>query len=159
MTIHGARPQTNQDDTYPGKPEQLKLFMTGKEWKGYVNNSTDGPLETIWPEKEAQARASANQRNAPHGAGTYDSLMEHGYDAKKSVNSPPTIVFETSPSGKQLRRTQSQGHHRVAAAAAIEEDTGKPVYLTPNYVDVTPGARQRQRDARARQQARELEEL
>lgn len=145
MTIHDKRPQQNVDEPYPGKPEQLKLFMTGTEWQGYVNSSTDGPLDVIWPEKEAQARASANQRNAPHGAGTYDSMKEHGYVAQKSVNSPPTIVFETSPSGKTLRRTQSEGHHRVAAAAAVERDTGKPVYLPTNYVDITPGARMRQR--------------
>lgn len=177
MTIHGSRPQQNQDLPYPGKPEQLKLFMTGNEWKSYVTHSTDGPLDRVWPEKEAQARESADQRNAPHGAGVYESMHREGYVGKKSVNSPPTIVYETSPSGKQTRRVQSQGHHRVAAAAAVEDDSvvgqaaaamlGGPadknrprtVYLTPNYIDTTPGARARQREDRARQEAREMGEL
>lgn len=159
MTVHGARPQENKDMSYPGKPEQLKLFMTGTEWQNDVTHSTDGPTDVVWKEKEQQSRASANQRNAPHGAGLYDSMKAEGFNRSKSLNSTPTIVIETNPSGKEYRRTQSEGHHRVAAAAAIERDTGKPVYLPTNYVDITPGARMRQREARARQEARELDEL
>lgn len=157
MTIHDNRPQQNVDEPYPGKPEQLKLFMTGTEWQSQVTHSTDGPIDTVWTEKESQSRAP--KESNVHGAGLYDSMKNEGYLGRKSLNSQPTIVFETSPSGKTLRRTQSEGHHRVAAAAAVERDTGKPVYIPTNYVDITPGARARQREARARQEARELEQL
>lgn len=157
MTIRDKRPQQNVDEPYPGKPEQLKLFMTGKEWKSYATHSTDGPIDTVWTEKEAQSRAP--KESNVHGAGLYDSMKNEGFDVRKSRNSTPTIVFETSPSGKTLRRVQSEGHHRVAAAAAVEKDTGKPVYLPTSYVDTTPGARMRQREARARQEARELDLL
>lgn len=152
--INSNRPNENRDMTYPGKPEQLKLFMSGTEWQDDVTHSTDGPIDTVWKEKEAQSRAPGDQRNAPHGAGLYDSMKEEGFNRSKSLNSTPTIVIEQSPSGKQYRRVQSEGHHRVAAAAAIEKDTGKPVYLPTNYVDITDAARKRKREWKAKDDER-----
>jgi hypothetical protein len=63
-----------------------------------------------------------------------------GFDRGMSAT-PPTIVLEDAPNGKSVRRVQSEGHHRVAAAAAIERDTGKPVFIPTNYVDNTPSGR------------------
>lgn len=123
--------------------DQLRLFMTGKEWKATVTHSTDGPMAEVWEEKEAQARAPRSATNI-HGAGLYDSIKEKGF-VPSQFDSPPTIIFEDSPNGKEVRRVQSEGHHRVAAAAAVEEDTGKPVYMPTNYVDITAGARRRRR--------------
>jgi hypothetical protein len=125
-------------------PEQLKLFMTGQEWKSYATHSTDGPLPRLWEEKEAQARTP--RHDAKHGSGVYDSMKQAGWDPTKSRNSTPTIVFEDSPSGKQVRRVQSEGHHRVAAAAAVEaEKPSNPIYIPTNYVDNTAAARARRR--------------
>lgn len=115
-------------------PNQFKLFMTGTEWKAHVTHSTDGPLDVLWPEKSAQAKGTNG-----HGAGVYQSMLTHGY--VHDPKDPPTIVLEESPSGKEVRRVQSEGHHRVAAAADIETDTGKPVYIPTNYVDNTPAGR------------------
>jgi len=135
-------------------PDQLKLFMTGTEWQDFVTHSTDGPLEHIWPQKEQESRAPA--ASGRHGAGVYDSLKSEGYNHFKGVNSPATIIFEESPDGKSVRHVQSEGHHRVAAAAAVERDTGKPVYLPTNYVDNTPGARARMRAYQQAQREREM---
>lgn len=121
--------------------DQLKLFMTGTEWKATVTHSTDGPLDRIWPQKESEARLPGP--GAVHGSGVYDSMKKKGYIRPVNHALDPTIVFEDSPSGKEVRRVQSEGHHRVAAAAAIEHDTGKPVYLIPRYVDNTSAARKR----------------
>jgi len=145
--INSNRPNENRDMTYPGKPEQLKLFMSGTEWQDDVTHSTDGPIDTVWKKKEAQARVPDSQHHSvPHGAGLYESMEKHGFDRSKSLNSTPTIVIEQSPSGEQYRRVQTEGHHRVAAAAAVERDTGKPVYIPTNYYDDTPAARKRKRE-------------
>ena len=153
MTVHTNQPRQNQDLSYPGKPEQLKLFMSGTEWQNDVTHSTDGPVDKVWPEKESQARAPRSPH--VHGSGTYDSIKRSGYQSYLGDDTP-TIVFETNMKETKLQRVQSQGHHRVAAAAALERDTGNPVYLPTNYVDNTPGARMRAREARARQEARGL---
>lgn len=138
MTVKSTRPG-GEDLPYPGKPEQLKLFMTGSEWKNQVTHSTDGPIDIIWEEKADQAKVP--KHGTTHGAGVYDSMEKHGYDAKQSRNSQPTMVFETSPNGKELRRTQSEGHHRVAAADALESEGKRTVYIPTNYIDTTPGGR------------------
>jgi hypothetical protein len=126
-------------------PNQLKLFMTGTEWKNSITHSTDGPLEHIWPQKEQEARSP--ESSGRHGAGVYDSLKENGFNHYKNVNSPATIIFEESPDGKSVRTVQSEGHHRVAAAAALEKDTGKQVFIPTNYVDNTPSGRAARRKA------------
>jgi hypothetical protein len=131
---------------------QLKLFMTGTEWKAMITHSTDGPLDRIWPQKEEESRLPAGR--GLHGGGVYDSIKEHGY-VRSHTGGDPTIIFEESPDGKSIRNVQSEGHHRVAAAAAVERDTGKPVYIPTNYVDNTPGARARMRAYQQAQKARE----
>lgn len=123
-------------------PDQLRLFMTGTEWQSFTTHSTDGPLDKIWPQKEAESKLPGGR--GFHGGGVYDSMKEHGF-VQSQFDSPPTVIFEESPNGKEVRHVQSEGHHRVAAAAAIERETGKPVYIPTNYVDITPGARARLR--------------
>lgn len=144
MSIKANRPQQNTDLPYPGKPEQLKLFMTGSEWKNYVTHSTDGPVDVVFPERAEQSRVPYNATK--HGSGVYDSMKAEGYVGRKSVNSQPTIVFETSPNGKSLRRVQSEGHHRVAAADMLEQEGERVIDIPTNYVDNTPGARARRRN-------------
>lgn len=106
-------------------PHQFKLFMTGSEWKEKVTHSTDGPLPDLWKEKGQQAKDQ----------GLYRDMKEKGYQHNSA--DPPTIVLEDSPNGKTTRYVQSEGHHRVAAAADIERDTGQPVYIPTNYVNNT----------------------
>lgn len=124
--------------------DQFKLFMTGSEWQSQITHSTDPStsMSELWSRKEAQARMPVG--SGVHGAGLYDSMSKKGYVVDRSAP-PPTIVLEESPSGKEIRRFQGEGHHRVAAAAAVERDVGKPVYIPTNYVDNTPSGRRARR--------------
>lgn len=124
-------------------PNQFKLFMTGQEWQASVTHSTDGPISTLWGEKEERAASPLTEAGA-HGTGVRDSLMAHGYQQDRE--SPPTIILEDAPNGKTVRSVQSEGHHRIAAAAAIERDTAgtdKPrtFDIPTNYVDNTAAGR------------------
>ena len=121
-------------------PQQFKLFMTGTEWKDSITRSTDGPLQHVWPQKTSEARAPGpvSPLNPVHGGGIKDAIAKEGY--KHDRADPPTIILEETMSGK-LNHVQGEGHHRVAAAADIEQDTGKPVYLPTNYEDNTPAGR------------------
>jgi hypothetical protein len=123
-------------------PNQLKLFMTGVEWQESVTHSTDGPISTVWKDKSGEARVSAEDhsyRGAPHGAGVYHSIREHGY--RHDPSSPPTIVLEDAPNGKSVRKVQSEGHHRIAAAADLEREGNRTSYIPTNYVDNTAAGR------------------
>lgn len=110
--------------------------MSGQEWKDSVTHSTDGPISTLWGEKEARA---ATPNDGSHGSGVRSSIERYGYQHDREV--PPTIILEDSPNGKTVRKVQSEGHHRIAAAAAIERDTGHPVWIPTNYVDNTAAGR------------------
>ena len=136
-------------------PTQLKLFMTGTEWKSELTHSTDGPLDMVMPQKleEASVSLESGKRN-PHGAGTLDSLREHGWDQQRSVNSPATTIIEDSSSGKATkvdketgetvslgRVTQSEGHHRIAAAAHLESQGEGPFFIPTNIVDSSAAGR------------------
>jgi hypothetical protein len=102
----------------------------------------------MWEHKEAQAAAPSSEAGT-HGSGVRDSIERYGYQHES--DNPPTIILETSPSGKATRMVQSEGHHRVAAAAAIERDGGDPVFIPTNYVDNTANGRA----LRARQELRQ----
>lgn len=118
-------------------PNQFKLFMTGTEWQAHVTHSTDGPVPDIWEQKEAQARVPFG---GDHGSGVYDSIKEHGWQNRTNYNQyHPTIILEDSSRG--VRRVQSEGHHRIAAAAAVERETGKPEFIPTRYVDNTAAGR------------------
>jgi len=124
-------------------PDQFKLFMTGTEWKASLTHSTDGPLDAKMEQSAAQARTPGTH----HGAGVTRSMRKRGY--VHNPDDPPTIVLEDSPNGKNVRRVQSEGHHRIAAAADIESSPpsksnphdGKPIYIPTNYVDNTAAGR------------------
>lgn len=118
-------------------PDQFKLFMTGPEWQGTVNHSfdrhtTDGsderePMNKLWARKETEARQPHDEWE--HGSGVYDSMKRKGYrhHLADGPGDIPTIYAEGG------RLTQGEGHHRIAAAAALERETGKPTYIPTNY--------------------------
>lgn len=124
-------------DSLSSQFDQLKLFMTGSEWKKAVNASSDAPVEKMdemWEQKEAEAKTHTG--SGVHGAGVYESLKEKGYVG--DITDAPRITFQEGPGGT-TRRQQGEGHHRVAAAAALEEEGHGPVYIPINYADTTPG--------------------
>ena len=122
--------------------DQLKLFMTGTEWKASINDSmdrdwiTDGPgdyrqenMGELWSRKEDEAREPKKQDH--HGSGLYDAIKKDGYDPNKAD-------IENGDVGPKIVRyrgelTQVEGHHRIAAAAAVEKDTGKLSWIPTNY--------------------------
>lgn len=131
--------------------DQLKLFMTGKEWKDVVNASSDattGRLEEMWEQKEAESKAPAG--SGVHGSGVYESLKKQGYVG--DISTAPRITFQEGPGGTE-RREQGEGHHRVAAAAALEEEGHGPVFMPVNYADTTSGLTGTQIRQMARQAA------
>lgn len=124
-------------------PQQFKLFMTGTEWKNSVTHSTDGPIKTswggsLWEEKEARSRQPAG---TGHGSGVYDSMKAEGYRHNRDV--PPALILEDAPNGKSVRTVQSEGHHRIAAAAALEAEGEGPYYIPTKYTDNTSATRNR----------------
>lgn len=149
----------NQTQFRTDEPEQLKLFMSGTEWQNYTDSSIDGGpvdggnsekatarMKELWSTKEKEARAPF--RSDVHGAGTYDSMKERGYDPSPGED-PPTIILMNNQANTHVVKMQSEGHHRVAAAAAIERDTGQPVWMPVTYADATPAGRARRAQAAA----------
>jgi hypothetical protein len=135
-------------------PTQLKLFMTGTEWKNELTHSTDGPLDIVMPQMLEEASVSKESgKRYPQGAGTLDSLREHGWDQQRSINVPATTILE-DPNGKATkvdketgetvslgRVTQSEGHHRIAAAAHLESLGEGPFFIPTNIVDNSAAGR------------------
>jgi hypothetical protein len=72
-------------------------------------------------------------KNLQHGAGVYDSIKENGLQQ----NPLPDLGMKeitTYVDKRTGEKRQGEGHHRVAAAAAVEQETGKTQWIRPNYV-------------------------
>lgn len=124
--------------------EQLKMLMTGNEVKNRVEDSYDrrplfdgsavdsvgdrvrlrdpggGPasetMNEMWNRKLQESQAP---QYSGHGSGVYDSMKRYGYNR----DVPLTLNMNT-PEGVVL----SDGHHRVASAADLE-DKGHEIYI------------------------------
>lgn len=113
------------------QPHQFKLFMTPGEIMGSVTGSGDrwtGLNETMsemWDRKEEESRVPLHVRRSGevlHGSGVYDSIAKEGVTSHVEIR--PRV-----DGGLFMRN----GHHRVAAAAAVERDTGRQQYIPVNY--------------------------
>ena len=113
-------------------PNQLKLFMRPQELmdtiryssdESVVDKSTraegdrDKTMSSLWSIKRSELYGR-------HYSGLVESIKNHG------VLRPVTIEDR---SGAPL--TMGQGHHRVAAANMVEQNTGKPVFIPVVYGD------------------------
>lgn len=116
----------------PVSHQQLAMFMTAKEIKGAVNQSSDPHLtmEHLWDYKldEAKTGAIRNSRYKPtrkrKGASFYESIQREG--VKKPVEMTHITKEHASkyfPEGSAL----IEGHHRVAAAHDINPNMLIPV--------------------------------
>jgi hypothetical protein len=97
-------------------PEQMKLFMRPDEIKGAVTDSPDreSTMAHMWKYKEAESRQSGWLGWG--GAGLHKELTTN------TVNDPVTL--HTTPGVSQRHMlTMGEGHHRVAAAHAVERET------------------------------------
>lgn len=119
-------------------PHQMKLFMGGSEWKDSITSSSDGRwLPDLWATKLEEALQPDPGPGVSHrerrGAGTVDSLREHGYNPEMSVDEegdpdPPLIKMLSDGSLHMLN-----GHHRIAAADYLEREEGKTIWIPTNY--------------------------
>lgn len=120
----------------PGlNPDQLKMLMTGSELMRTINYSADAEYygETIpdmWERKESESRspiiAGIKPEYQRHGAGVYQSIKQKGYEGE-----PINLVLSNyeDPVRGQVKSSQVwDGHHRIAAAAALEKE-GNQVYI------------------------------
>jgi hypothetical protein len=140
------------------KGEQLKLFMPASEYLNHIDSSSDRAnvtrgyteispnvrmphpgretMDEMWARKEAEAREPKNLKlkaggtfpNSTHGAGVYDSIKERGLQQGHPY-SDITVHVDKATGEKR----QGEGHHRVVAAAALEKETGKTVWVSPTY--------------------------
>jgi len=116
-------------------PVQLAMFGLGSDVKNMVAGSNDRDygesMDQMWSRKEAESREPAG---SGHGAGVYDSLKKHGW---KGQNNGDAAWVSHGVAGTNMR----EGHHRVAAAAALESE-GKDVWVTLRHLDPLQGQRQ-----------------
>jgi len=103
--------------------DQLKLFMTPEEIKGYVNTSGDlydgETMDQMWERKVEESKAP---RDTGHGSGVYDALS-----GGKPILSTVTALHTSR--GSELE----DKHHRVAAQADIDATTGKETFVPMAY--------------------------
>ncbi len=107
-----------------GPGTQLRLFMDPEEHIASIQGSSDAfpeHMDAMWSSKEWQARQPAD--SGVHGAGLYDSIKEKGVTSH-------VHVFEDH----RGKLNQGEGHHRAAAARAVQRDTGNPQFLPVNYI-------------------------
>lgn len=155
-------------------PNQLRLFVDPVEHQATIKDSTDvysvdewdtphhsyserktstGPspaMGALWAQKEWEARQPAESYE--HGSGLYDRIH-----SGEQVHTPIEVhLGESAAQDKQY-----EGHHRIAASAAVQRDTGRqqfvPVkYNTYGYSGIRLGTQTRKMiaDVRGRQQGR-----
>jgi len=114
--------------------------MGGQEFQRASSSSVDlglsthGPrtMKALWKEKTAEAMTPAVPYQGVHGQGLYESMKEHGYRADYEGAEWDKPTLHVRPSGEL---TQGEGHHRIAAAAQIERESGgrRSIWLPVRY--------------------------
>lgn len=102
--------------------DQLALFYTGRELRSLVNKSTDldsgEDMDAMWNRKVEESLWEG--RSGGHGAGVHRSISEKGWEGD------PLVL---NHGDDEYSRWITDGHHRVAAAADIEDTTGNLVFI------------------------------
>jgi len=122
------------------------MFMTGNEIKQTVTDSVDrydrfkgesddefhDSMDEMWDYKVEESH-ERRFRTTPHSPSKslYESIAEEGAHTPITLWHPPADshkagAYRGTP-GEQI--IHGDGHHRTAAAAHIEDETGNPVYL------------------------------
>jgi len=107
-------------------------------------------MDEMWARKESEAREPktnpihdvqwrggkgvrvqvGEQHNPTHGAGLYESVKEKGLTQGAPGGSMEINTFVDKTTGE---KRQGEGHHRIAAAAAVEKGNGKTIWVRPTY--------------------------
>jgi hypothetical protein len=115
-------------------PMQMQLFVDPEEHieslRGSIDLNEGYTADELWKGKEEEARSP--EGSGRHGAGLYDSVKKYGLVTGRDnpFSGPP---IELHPASDESGWVQGEGHHRVAAAAAVQRDTGKKQWFTPTY--------------------------
>ena len=114
------------------KPTQLKMFMTGKELRDNTTESGDvisgQMIGDMWKSKLETAKKPLSS-DTP-GSGSYDSIKNEGWNPPEGGVVQAKHVIGGARGGlNKVDFGVADAHHRIAAAADIEETTGKKVYL------------------------------
>ena len=105
--------------------DQLKLFMTPAEIKGYVTTSSDlrsDGSENMGQMWDRKVEESKRPRDYGPGSGVYDALS-----AGKPILGEVTVIHTSRDSELEDK------HHRVAAQAEIDAATGKETFVPMAY--------------------------
>ena len=86
----------------------------------------------MWGRKTAESKETRGL-GASHGAGTYESIQEHGFDTTKGA--PVRLTYDQYTDQPEPEVKIGDAHHRVAAAADIERTTGRDVWIPVTNVD------------------------
>jgi hypothetical protein len=109
-----------------GQFRQLQLFVDPEQHIADLGGSNDGAnketLPSLLDQKLAQSRLPAG---SGHGSGLYDDIKERGVQER-------IIAYEHWKAGGKL--IQGEGHHRLASAAAAQQETGRPQFVPIEYV-------------------------
>lgn len=122
--------------------EQLSMITPAQEVKSRITGSGDldgnETLDEMWDRKLDEAKAPGMVQltdvqwqggrgvrvpvgepypNRAHGAGTFDSIQQKGYDG------PPITLEHFTKNDGGVDNYLRDGHHRLAAAAALGKDT------------------------------------
>jgi hypothetical protein len=110
-------------------PNQLALFVDPEEHIARMQHSTDTgggavPMHQMWERKEEE---SMEPEGYGHGAGLYERL--HPDIGGEQVRNPVHVWLGRTPAEDK----QFEGHHRIAASAAIQRETGEKRYVPVQY--------------------------
>jgi hypothetical protein len=112
-------------------PTQLSMFMTGKELKGNITESGDvlpgQMLGDMWKSKLETAKKPLSS-DIP-GSGSYDSIKNEGWNPADGSVVQAKHGFGSMGGSNVVDFGVADAHHRIAAAADIEDQTGKKVFF------------------------------
>ena len=116
----------------PQCAEQMKLFMTPGEIKGWVTDSADRyrtlneGMDDMWNRKLHESKSP--QGVPKPGAGVYDAVS-----SGKNILPNVTLIPFRQTEHESARNMIGDGHHRVAAMADFEEKTGRKSFIPVEY--------------------------
>ena len=112
-------------------PTQLQMFMTGRELKDLTTESGDmlpgETLDDMWKRKLETAK-KPHSSDIP-GSGSYDSIKNEGWNPPDRSVIQAHHGFGAAGGSNTVDFGVGDGHHRIAAAADIEEQTGRQVFF------------------------------
>jgi len=113
------------------KPLQLPMFMTGKELKDQITESGDilsgQTLGDMWAGKSETSKKPLS--SGIPGSGSRESIEREGWNPPEGGVIQANHVLGGPGEANLADFGVEDGHHRIAAAADIEKETGKQTFF------------------------------